>query len=195
MEHIAMSYKETSERIADYRRQIEALRAKIREARSAVEPEEVSDYEFSTVDGIVRLSDLFGRHDDLFMIHNMGTSCPHCTLWADGFNGIYDHIADRAAFVVSSPDRPAVQKTFAAGRGWVFPMVSHAGTTFARDMGYRSENGDWRPGLSVFKRANGTIVRVADTGMQPGDDFCAIWHMLDLLPDGANGWRPKFEYA
>ena len=40
---------------------------------------------------------------DLIVIHNMGASCPYCTLWADGFNGIYDHLADRAAFVALQP--------------------------------------------------------------------------------------------
>jgi hypothetical protein len=37
---------------------------------------------------------------------------------------------------VSSPDPPDVQQKFAASRGWVFPMVSHMGSSFAEDMGY-----------------------------------------------------------
>ena len=189
-----MNYKRTSERIAAYRREIAALRIKMREAQAQIEPEPVKDYEFTTLTGAVRLSTLFGDKDDLFVILNMGTSCAHCTLWADGFSGIYDHIADRASFVVASPDPPDVQRGFAAGRGWTFPMVSHAGTTFARDMGYRSEAGGWLPGVSVFRRGSGNILRVADTSFSPGDDFCALWHMLDLLPKGAAGWRPKFTY-
>jgi len=47
----------------------------------------------------------------------------------------------------------------------------------------------------VFRREGGRIVRVADTGLQPGDDFCAVWHFLDQLPEGAAGWRPRFSYA
>ena len=35
------------------------------------------------------------------------------------------------------------------------------------------------------------IVRVADTGFEPGDDFCALWHLFDLLPEGAAGWQPE----
>jgi predicted dithiol-disulfide oxidoreductase (DUF899 family) len=189
-----MNYKETSERIAAYRREIAALRVKMREAQAGIEPEEVRNYAFTTLAGTVHLSDLFGDKNDLFVIHNMGTSCTHCTLWADGFNGIYDHIADRASFAVASPDPPDIQKQFAASRGWKFPMVSHAGTTFARDMGYCSENGGFLPGVSVFKRDGARILRVGDTGFRPGDDFCALWHMLDLLPQSADGWRPKFKY-
>jgi predicted dithiol-disulfide oxidoreductase (DUF899 family) len=190
-----LNYKATSDRIADYRRQIAALRVKMREAQAAIEPDEVSDYEFKTAEGTVRLSDLFGDKHDLFVIHNMGASCSSCTMWADGFNGIYDHIADRAAFVVASPDPPGAQKKFSASRGWRFPMVSQEGSTFAQDMGYRTESGSWLPGISVFKRDGGKILRVADTGLCPGDDFCSIWHMLDLLPEGPNGWRPKFKYG
>ncbi len=189
-----MTYKTTSQKLADYRAQITALRKQMRELQAAIEPEPVQDYEFSTPDGKVRLSALFGGKADLFMIHNMGTSCPSCTMWADGYNGIYQHIADRAAFVVSSPDQPEAQKKFAAARGWRFPIVSHAGTSFAADMGYRSERG-WLPGVSVFQKQGGKIVRVSDTRFEPGDDFCAIWHMLDLLPEGAAGWRPKFAYS
>ena len=47
-------------------------------------------------------------------------------------------IADRAAFVIASPDPPDVQRSFAAGRGWRMSMVSHQGSSFAADMGYRS---------------------------------------------------------
>jgi predicted dithiol-disulfide oxidoreductase (DUF899 family) len=189
-----MSYKTTAKKMAEYRQQIAELRKKIRKAQASVEPEEVQDYNFTGVDGSIRLSELFGDKDDLFVIHNMGSSCPYCTLWADGYNGIYDHLANRAAFVVSSPDPPAKQKKFAAGRGWRFPMVSHEGTTFAQDMGYRSRNG-WMPGISVFKRDRDRILRVSDTGFGPGDDFCALWHIFDLLPEGAGDWQPKYRYA
>ncbi len=109
--------------------------------------------------GPVRLSQLFGGGRDLIVIHNMGASCPYCTMWADGYNGLYAHIATRAALVVSSPDPPDVQRRFARSRGWRFPIVSHQGTTFAADMGYRSRDGGWLPGLSAFRRERDRIVR------------------------------------
>jgi predicted dithiol-disulfide oxidoreductase (DUF899 family) len=189
-----MNYREGSARLAEYRRKIAEIRAKMREALDATEPEEVADYVFTNPKGTVRLSELFGDKTDLIVIHNMGSSCPNCTLWADGFNGIYDHLRNRAAVVVSSPDRPEVQKKFAESRGWRFPMVGHHGTTFAADMGYRSEDGGWLPGISVFRRERGRILRVSDTGFSPGDDFCALWHIFDLLPGGAADWQPKYRY-
>ena len=102
-------------------------------------------------------------------------------------------VANRVAFVVSSPDAPEVQREFAASRGWKFPMVSHVGTTFAADMGFRGTRG-WTPGVSVFQRQGARIVRVSAAVFSPGDDFCTVWHLFDLLPDGAAGWSPRFGY-
>jgi predicted dithiol-disulfide oxidoreductase (DUF899 family) len=183
-----MNYTDVSGKLSDYRRQIAAIREKMRDTLAAVEPQEVNDYEFVTVNGPVRLSKLFGNKEDLILIHNMGASCSYCTLWADGYNGIHQHVVTRAAFAVSSPDRPEVQKKFAESRGWKFPIVSHVGSTFAADMGYRSERGGWTPGVSVFKRDGETIKRVSDASFSPGDDYCTLWHFFDLLPGGVGDW-------
>jgi predicted dithiol-disulfide oxidoreductase (DUF899 family) len=189
-----MNYQESSVKLAGYRQQIQELREQMRAVQRAIEPDPVQDYTFRRADGTVKLSELFGSKDMLFVIHNMGASCPYCTLWADGFNGVYDHLRNRASFVVASPDAPERQQTFAQGRGWRFPMISIAGTTFAQDMGYWRDNGPL-PGLSVFKLSNGRILRVADTSLSPGDDFCVVWHFLDMIPEGPAGWQPKYKYA
>jgi predicted dithiol-disulfide oxidoreductase (DUF899 family) len=183
-----MKYAEVDGKLTDYRRQIAAIREKMRETLAAVEPQPVQDYELTNIAGPVRLSELFGDHEDLILIHNMGVACSYCTLWADGYNGIHPHVATRAGFAVSSPDRPTVQKKFAESRGWRFPMVSHAGSSFAGDMGYVSAKGGWMPGVSVFRREGANILRVSDTGFSPGDDFCTLWHFFDLLPGGVGEW-------
>jgi len=188
-----MKYSDAAARLADYREQIAAVRERMRETLAAADPQEVADYEFRTPDGPVRLSQLFGEHEHLIVVHNMGTSCPACTMWADGYNGVHHHVSSRAAFVVSSPDPPDVQQKFAAARGWKFPMVSHAGSTFAADMGFRGAKG-WLPGVSVFQRRGTRIVRVSDAPFSPGDDFCTVWHLFDLLPGGAGDWWPKLRY-
>jgi len=189
-----MTYADGARRLADYRKRIEALRHRMQRVQRAIVPQPVKDYTFWTTRGTVRLSELFGPRKELFVVYNMGSSCPYCTLWADGYNGIYPHLDSRAAFVVSSPDPPAVQARFARSRGWRFPMVSHRGTTFAADMGYRSRDGGWLPGVSVFRRERRRIVRLSDAGFRPGDAFCALWHFLDLLPEGPDGWQPRFRY-
>ena len=189
-----MQYRETTERLIAYRREIAALREKMREAQAGVEPEEVADYTLNGAAGPVRLSELFGDKDTLFVIHNMGRSCPNCTMWADGFNGVLPHLENRAAFVITSPDDTATQAAFAASRGWRFRMVSHQGTDFAADMGYRSESGGWLPGVSVFKKYGSRILRVSDQRLSPGDDLCSVWHFFDMIPEGPAGWRAKFSY-
>lgn len=189
-----MKYQNAAIRLDDYRRQIGDIRGKMRALQAETEPQEVKDYEFASLAGSRKLSDLFAGKDDLIIIHNMGRSCSYCTLWADGFNGIYPHLADRAAFVVASPDPPEVQKEFAQSRGWRFPMVSLMGQDFAVDMGYYGKNG-FMPGISVFRRDGDKIIRVSNAGLSPFDDFCTAWHIFDLLPGGPGDWRPRFSYS
>ena len=184
----------TTQKLRSYQEQIEDLRRQMHETARAAPPEPVRDYEFATLEGTVRLSALFGDKDDLILIHNMGRTCPACTLWADGYNGLVPHLESRAAFVVSSPDEPVEQRRFAQSRGWRFRMVSLAGAEFAADMGFHVERG-FRPGVSVFHRSGEAITRVSDAGLGPYDEFCALWHFFDMLPGGAGEWRPKFSYA
>jgi len=198
-----MSYAETKAAMDAKRAEIAILQEQMRALQAAVEPEVVDDYQLTGWDGPVRLSELFGDKRDLIVIHNMGVGCSSCTMWADGFNGVYDHLASRAAFVVSSPNAVGVQKAFAADRGWRFPMVSHAGTPFAADMGYRRHGvdafddslGGWNPGISVFRRDGDTIVRVSDTELGPMDSYCLVYHLFALVPGSDPKWSPRYKYG
>lgn len=157
---------------------------------------QVEDYTLTDPGGEkVSLSSLFAGKEHLILIHNMGKTCPYCTMWADGFNGVLKHLEDRAAFVVVSPDPPETQARFAKSRGWAFRMLSARGTSFTKDLAFESEHGGYIPGVSVFhKEKYGKIVRVSKARFGPGDDFCSAWHLFDLLPDGPAGWEPKFTY-
>jgi predicted dithiol-disulfide oxidoreductase (DUF899 family) len=136
-----------------------------------------------------------GTKDDLIVIHNMGSGCKYCTMWADGLMGMLPQLQDRAAFAVVSPDPPEVQQAFAQSRGWSFRMLSGNGSTFIKDMGYEPSDGDYMPGLSAFHRnRDGSIVRTGRDFFGPGDDYCPPWRMFDLLQDGVNGWEPKYKY-
>jgi predicted dithiol-disulfide oxidoreductase (DUF899 family) len=184
-----MDYADTKQQLDQLRTEISERRSQLRELQSAGVTQPVEDYSFTNEEGSVALSELFGEHDSLFVIHNMGAGCRYCSLWADGFSGLVDQLASRAAFVVSSPDSPATQRKLADKRGWRFRMVSHQDTSFAEDMGYTGEHG-FEPGVSVFKRTADGVVRGADTAFGPGDDFCSIWHFFGMLPEGADGWQP-----
>lgn len=177
--------------------QIDALKKRVTELRRTQEPEVVSNYTFRSADGApVTLRQLFGKQRDLLVVHNMGQKCVYCTLWADSVTGYTDHLLSRCSFALSSPDEPPVLKAFAASRGWNFPVVSHAGSTFAKDMGFNPTPNEYHPGISGYRLLDdGTIVRTGWARFGPGDDFCPTWPMFDLLWGGAGDWAPKLQYS
>jgi predicted dithiol-disulfide oxidoreductase (DUF899 family) len=131
----------------------------------------------------IKFSEMFGDKSDLIVIHNMGKSCSYCTMWADGFNGVFQHIEKRASFVVVSPNEPEVQKQFALSRGWRFKMYSGAQSSFIKDMGFQTDKGDYWPGFSLFKKnPDGTIIRIAKDFFGPGDFYCSVWGFFDFFP-------------
>ena len=156
--------------------------------------QEVKDYEFLGFNNKkVKLSELFEKKKDLILIHNMGTTCRYCTMWADGFNSILPHLEDRAAFVVVSNDKPSMQKKFYKGRNWKFKMISASENSFTKDMKMGTAQNPM-PGVSTFYKNGNKILRVGKDKFGPGDDYCITWHFFDLLKDGANGWEPKYRY-
>lgn len=170
-------------------------RKEILELRHQAEPEPIADYVLRDSEGEdVKLSDLFDDRDELIVIHNMGKACKYCTLWADGLIGFTKPMSDRVPFVLVSPDEPAVQKEFATGRGWNFPMLSAAGTSFIADLGFYKEKEGYYPGVSALIRWEGQIYRAAYDFFGPGDTYASIWHFFDLLPKRVNSWQPKYDY-
>jgi predicted dithiol-disulfide oxidoreductase (DUF899 family) len=156
---------------------------------------EVKDFPLYTPKGKkVRLSDLFEGHDELIVIQNMGRSCPYCTLWADGFSGVAKHLENRAGFALVSPDEPSVLKKFAKSRGWEFTSYSSHGSEFKRHLGFEDADGNPKPGVSTFYREKGKIYNIANDSFGPGDVYCGVWPLLDLLKKGVNGWSPKYKY-
>jgi len=188
--------KNTTRELESAEKELDRLRKKVTALRKQLIPEKIADYDFINADGgIVKLSGLFEGKSDLIIVHNMGRKCPYCTLWADGFNGVYRHLESRAAFVVISHDAPEAMKEFAESRNWKFRILSNDGGPFSRDMGYEDESGSPQPGISTFHRdKNGTVHRISHTSFGPGDDFCAAWHILNMLQEGPAGWAPKFKY-
>jgi predicted dithiol-disulfide oxidoreductase (DUF899 family) len=190
-----MQYDVGRQRLLSLRDKIQDLRAEMRAVTAAIEPQPVDDHVFETLSGSTTLSALFEGHDDLIVIHNMGSTCAYCTMWADGYSGLYPHLRQRAAFVVASPDTPRTQAKFAASRGWRFPMVSDKAAAFAARMGYATEEGRCLPGISIFRQRGKQIVRVNDAASRPHDDFCAVWHLFDLLPTGTERFAPSLSHA
>jgi predicted dithiol-disulfide oxidoreductase (DUF899 family) len=190
-----MQYDVGRQRLLSLRDKIQDLRAEMRAVTAAIEPQPVDDHVFETLSGSTTLSALFDGRDDLIIIHNMGSTCAYCTMWADGYSGLYPHLRQRAAFVVASPDTPRTQAKFAASRGWRFPMLADKAAAFAARMGYATEEGRCLPGISIFRQRGEQIVRVNDAASRPHDDFCAVWHLFDLLPTGTERFAPSLSHV
>jgi len=192
-----MSESTIVDEIQQLESEIDERRKRIAELTHEASQNTFGEFTFKNHNGVdVALGELFDRSDELLVIHNMGKSCTFCTLWADGFNGVVDHLNSRVPFVVISPDPPEVQKEFAESRGWIFQMLSDPDAQFARATGYwNAEHDRPNPGVSAFRKTgNGSYERTGTSPLGPGDLFCGVWHLLDLLPNGRNGWSPKFEY-
>ena len=178
--HLLSQIEVLQNEILEKKRQLTELKMSVPESL-------VQNYEFTTsIHQQTTLGELFGNKNELIVIHNMGKGCSYCTMWADGFNGVFHHLNAKAGFVVASPDTPEVQEDFAASRKWQFPMVSTQGSTFTKDMGF--QNGKQHlPGVSTFRKDNeGNIYLIAQSPLGPGDDFCVTWPLFDLLPSGSN---------
>lgn len=181
-----MTTAELQKQIVELEKEIMEKKKELTALRKAVPDKKIPNYEFVRSNGKeVSLLELFGEKDELIVIHNMGKGCFYCTMWADGFNGVYHHLRDKASFVVSSPDAPSVQDDLAASRKWQFPMISVKESSFTSDVGYKK--GDhYYPGVSTFRKdKDGNIYLHAQADLGPGDDYCVTWHLFDLLPSGA----------
>ena len=175
--------------------ELTAAKAKILALKRAVAPLHVDDYQLKTPEGQeISLFSLFQGKDELIVIHNMGKGCRYCTLWADVFNGFVQHFENRVPFVVVTPDKPEIVKAFSESRGWKFKILSAQGTSFIKDMGFEKA-GQAQPGVSAFRKSqDGTVLRTASDHFGPGDDYCSVWPLFDLLPKGVNGWEPQYKY-
>jgi len=157
----------------------------------------------------VRLSNLFsapGR--TLVLVHFMFGGrqvepCPMCTLWADGYDGVVPHLRQRIDFGVAVAGDVAELRRYARSRGWRnVRLLSSAGSTLKRDLGFESEDGSQLPGVSVFTRdGDGRVCHFYSSGafMAPGhfrgmDLLSPVWNFHDLTPEGRGDWLPKRTY-
>jgi predicted dithiol-disulfide oxidoreductase (DUF899 family) len=153
----------------------------------------VIDYNLTDLNGQLKISQLFGQKNSLLVIHNMGSSCNYCTLWADTFNGFLHHLESESSVILCTPDSPELQRQFALSRGWKFRMVSDQEKSFSKDSGYLKEDGKFWPGYSTYsKNSDSQIIRTGRGVFGPMDLYCGLWH---LIPNLANSeWHPKKSY-
>ena len=142
----------------------------------------VGDYTLRDPQGPVQLSGLFCKSDLLVVLHNMGTSCPNCTLWGDEFNGMRKTLEKATSFCIVGPDEPKAQAIYAKKRGWSSRFVSAKGTSFIKDMGFEGKAGDPQPGVSVLKRTKSGISIVKQVNVMRDGDCPSVLEVIWMLP-------------
>lgn len=183
----------TNPEIAALEAQVFDLTTRLNELRRAEAGTEIGNYTFTTQAGETSLLDLFGRHDKLLVIHNMGQGCRYCTLWADGFNGFLPHLETLMSVVLVSKDEPELQRQFANSRGWRFRLASHGGGAYIQEQTVQEGAGNM-PGAVVYQRQGDTIRRKNACVFGPGDLYCSAWNLLGLAGLGKAEWTPQFTY-
>jgi len=203
---------------AEYRRARNALLAEEIELRRHVEyvaemrralptgGEVPKDYKFEGENGPVKLSELFGDHDTLYLYSYMfgpqrKAPCPMCTSLLDALDGKASNIKARTGFAVVARSPIGRLVEWKATHGWTdLPLISDASGDYTRAY-VSAEDGDV-PAMTVFTRRDGKIRHfwsgeMSDDMSDPGQDPRGhldpdpLWHLLDLTPEGRGDWYPK----
>ncbi len=174
-------------------------------------------YEFDSAEGRVTLADLFRGRSQLFVQHVMQgpdqpLQCVGCALGIDGMEGLLTHLENHDVSVVAvaratMPELNALRERM----GWRIPFYSSFGSDFNYDFGvsftpeemaagrayYNYTHCD--PGIedisgnSVFYRdETGEIFHTYSNYARGGEDFMAIYRILEVLPKGRNENGPYY---
>ena len=165
-----------------------------------------AEYVFQTNDGSVTLDQLTG--DRPLVIYHfmfgglMADPCPMCSMWADGWNAVTDHVDQNVDFALASHGTVSQNTALAETRGWTdLTWLSAAGTSFKQDFGSADADGNQWPFITVFERV-GDDVRLSYSGSAhiAGDHWrgvdllSPVWHLLDLTRVGRGDFMPSLAY-
>jgi len=163
-------------------------------------------YAFDGPEGQRSLSELFEDKSQLVVYHLMfepqnEAACRGCSFWADAFDGMRRHLAQRDVRLVAISRAPLAKlEKFKQRMGWSFPWYSAEderfnvayGVTFP-DLASRAQYnfGSTRaaqgeqPGLSVFARdASGAVFHTYSCYARGIDALNPTYQYLDLVPKG-----------
>jgi predicted dithiol-disulfide oxidoreductase (DUF899 family) len=162
------------------------------------------DYVFEGLDGKVRLIDLFEGRRQLIIYHFMfapgvegwpTAGCPGCSMVVDHI-GPLEHLHARdTSLVLVSLGPLANLEAYKRRMGWKVPWYSSAGTSFNKDFGLSTDEGETF-GLSTFLRDGDDIYHTyftTDRGIEAVDtNFMLLdWTVLgrqEKWEDSPSGW-------
>src|ERR1700676_2895268 len=175
------------------------------------------NYVFDGPKGKETLADLFEERSQLVIYHFMfapddKAGCPHCSLRADGFNGINEHLKQRDVTMIAVSRAPYKKlEAYKKRMGWSFKWVSTGDTDFNFDyhvaftpdemakkkafFNYTMQDPGPpdREGHSVFFRGKRGEIFHSYSCYDRGNDMLNIhYHYLDMVPKGRdeNGRGP-----
>jgi predicted dithiol-disulfide oxidoreductase (DUF899 family) len=130
--------------------------------------------------------------------------CPSCTAFIDELDGAEPHVADHANLVVVAKAPIERLATFGREHGWRHVrLLSSAHTSFARDYGGETDDGQQMPMLNVFRRDGDRIRHFWASEMlyaptDPHQDprhvgtIEVAWNLFDLMPAGrGEAWEER----
>ena len=112
------------------------------------------EYRFDTDEGGASLADLFRGRSQLLIYHFMfgpdyEAGCPSCSAIADGFNGIWIHLANHDVMLWAVSRAPLAKlQEYKRRMSWTFPWASSFGSDF---------NFDFAVGLTEDQQQKGGI--------------------------------------
>lgn len=167
------------------------------------------EYIFEGPNGKQTLSELFDGRSQLIVYHFMFESsweaaCPHCSFWADNFNGIITHLNQRDVTMIAVSHAPYSKiDAYKKRMGWDFKWVSSHDTDFNFDyhVSFTPEElakkeafynftlqdslDSEREGVSVFyKDSIGKVFHTYSTYARGIDMLNTAYNYLDLVPKG-----------
>jgi predicted dithiol-disulfide oxidoreductase (DUF899 family) len=173
------------------------------------------DYVFDGVDGPVRMSELFGNKDTLYLYSFMyrpgeqgltfERPCPSCTSIIDAVDGTASTLTDAMAFAVIAKVPIKRFRAWGETRGWRFArLLSSEHNTYNRDYNAEDENELQKPVASVFTKRDGAMhhfwsSELMSAPTDPGEDprhvdyMWPFWTMQDRTPGGRGTSEPKIE--
>lgn len=135
-----------------------------------------------------------------FMFGGRQTSpCPMCAMWADGWNAVAHHLAERVEFAMVSDAPIATTMDLVETAGWTnLRWLSSSDTSFKVDIGGADTDGNQWPCISAWHRDD-DVVRQSYCGTAQYDDdhfrgldlLTPVWNVLDLTRSGRGDWFPS----
>ena len=195
------------------------LRDKLSQQRRDLPWEEVEkEYVFTGPNGQQTLPELFEGRSQLIVYHFMfgpdwDAGCPHCSRWADNFNGVIVHLNQRDVTMLAVSRAPYRKlAAYKKRMGWTFKWVSSSGADFNFDyhvsfspdelkskkafynFTIQNPGASEREGISVFhKDSKGRVFHTYSAYARGIDMMNVDYQYLDLTPKGRDeGGRGPF---